>query len=187
MLGGVVVMVDTRIRRKKVERDGKRMEPEDGLPLAIIGGVGFAVTMFCFAWTAEYNSIHWAVPTLAGCFLATSLMLIFVAYLTYLVDVYVQYDASAIAANTIVRSACGASAPLFTNYMFHALGVDGGGSLIGGVATVLAIIPFLFYRYGKRIRIRSKFAPTNEREKLKENDEERGPTGDAVSGARRVE
>lgn len=71
-----------------------------------------------------------------------------------------MYAASAIAANTITRSACGAAAPLFTNQMFTALGIGGGGSLIGGVATLLAIIPFLFWRYGKIIRMKSKFAPT---------------------------
>jgi len=43
------------------------------------------------------------------------MMLIFVAYLNYLVDVYTLYAASAIAANTILRSAVGAAAPLFTN------------------------------------------------------------------------
>lgn len=40
------------------------------------------------------------------------------------------------------------------------MGIGGGGSLIGGVAALLAVIPFLFYKYGKQIRIRSKFAPT---------------------------
>ena len=120
------------------------------------------------------SSIHWIVPTIAGTLLATSLMLIFVAYLTYLVDVYLMYAASAIAANTIARSACGAAAPLFTNQMFDALGVGGGGSLIGGVATILAVIPFLFYKYGKQIRVRSKFAPTKDKNATKEKDEEQG-------------
>ncbi|KAF4332335.1 major facilitator superfamily transporter [Fusarium beomiforme] len=181
-IGGGIVLIDTQIRKKKIEQGGKQIEPEDRLPLAMIGGVGFAVTMFWFAWTAEYNSIHWIVPTLAGTFLATSLMLIFVAYLTYLVDVYLMYAASAIAANTIARSACGAAAPLFTTQMFDVLGVGGGGSLIGGVATVLAIIPFLFYRYGKQIRIRSKFAPTEGKREAKEKDEE---YGDSNTAARR--
>lgn len=84
-----------------------------------------------------------------------------------------MYAASAIAANTIARSACGAAAPLFTNQMFDKLGVGGGGSLIGGIATLLAIIPFMFYKYGRQIRIRSKFAPVKDKEALREKDEER--------------
>ena len=115
---------------------------------------------FWFAWTGEYNSIHWIACTLAGVFLSTSILLIFVGYLNYITDTYLMYAASALAANTVARSAAGAAAPLFTNYMFEALGVGGGGSLIGGVACLLAPTPFLFYRYGRPIRERSKFAPT---------------------------
>lgn len=94
-----------------------------------------------------------------------------------------MYAASAIAANTIARSACGAAAPLFTSQMFAALGVGGGGSLIAGVATLLAAIPFLFYKYGKQIRLRSKFTPTSKEEQAtKENkDEERGQESGHVS------
>ena len=84
------------------------------------------------------------------------------SYLQYLVDAYLMYAASAIAANTVARSAAGAAAPLFTDYMFTALGVGGGGSLIGGVAVLLAPIPFLFWKYGKAIRVKSKFAPTDD-------------------------
>lgn len=86
-----------------------------------------------------------------------------------------MYAASAIAANTIARSACGAAAPLFTNPMFSALGVGGGGSLIGGVATLLAFIPFVFYKYGKKIRVRSRFAPAPDASEQEKSDEESGP------------
>ncbi|KAK8072868.1 hypothetical protein PG996_006216 [Apiospora saccharicola] len=170
-IGGIVVVVDSKMKAKRVAR-GEKLEPEDRLPIAMIGGIGFAVTMFWFAWTAEFNSIHWIVPTIAGVFLASSLMLIFVGYLNYLVDTYLMYAASAIAANTVCRSACGAAAPLFTNQMFTAMGVGGGGSLIGGIAALLAIIPFGFYKYGKGIRARSKFAPTETTEARKADDEE---------------
>lgn len=91
-----------------------------------------------------------------------------------------MYAASAIAANTIARSACGAAAPLFTNQMFTALGIGGGGSLIGGVATLLACIPFLFYKYGKQIRIRSRFAPAPDARPQGNSDEEAAPAGEGV-------
>ncbi|KAL5117845.1 hypothetical protein ACEQ8H_004163 [Pleosporales sp. CAS-2024a] len=158
-LGGVIVVLNTRRTRKK-EEAGRKAVPEDRLLPAMIGGILFPVTMFWFAWTAEYNSIHWMVPTLAGAFLGTSILLIFVGYINYLTDTYLMFAASALAANTLLRSAAGAAAPLFTSYMFEALGVGGGGSLVGGVAVLLAPIPFIFYKYGGPIRERSKFAPT---------------------------
>lgn len=58
LIGGLIVLVDTRIRQRKVDRGEKRMEdttPEDRLTLAMIGGVGFSITMFWFAWTANFK------------------------------------------------------------------------------------------------------------------------------------
>lgn len=158
-IGGFTIFGFSARDRKKAAA-GYKGTPEDRLIVAMIGGVLFPITMFWFAWTGEYNSIHWIVPTIAGVFLSTSILLIFVAYLNYLTDTYLMFAASALAANTVARSAAGAAAPLFTQYMFNALGVGGGGSLIAGVACILAPIPFIFYKYGGPIRERSKFAPT---------------------------
>jgi DHA1 family multidrug resistance protein-like MFS transporter len=156
--GSIIFAVSARDRKKQLA--GHLSVPEDRLPVAMIGGIMFPITMFWFAWTGNFNSIHWIVPTIAGVFLSTSILLIFVAYLNYLTDTYLMYAASALAANTVARSAAGAAAPLFTQYMFDALGVGGGGSLIAGVACLLAPIPFIFYKYGGPIREKSKFAPT---------------------------
>jgi DHA1 family multidrug resistance protein-like MFS transporter len=112
-LGGCLVFYMSS-RDKKRLLAGHKGKPEDRLFLAMFAGVLFPITMFWFGWTGEYNSIHWVVPTLAGVFLASSILLIFVAYLNYLTDSYLMFAASALAANTICRSACGAAAPLFT-------------------------------------------------------------------------
>lgn len=170
-LGGMVIFAQSTRDRKRIAA-GHKISPEERLPVAMLGGVLFPITMFWFAWTAQYDSIHWAVPTIAGVFLASSILLIFVAYLNYLTDSYLMFAASALAANTVCRSACGASAPLFTQYMFNALGVGGGGSLIGGFACLLAPIPFVFWKYGERIRVKSRFAPTEEREEGREKRKE---------------
>ena len=68
--------------------------------------------------------------------------------------------ASAIAANTFLRSLFGAVFPLFATYMFDALGVNWAGTLLGCVALILVPIPVVFWKYGAKIRARSKFAPT---------------------------
>jgi MFS family permease len=163
-LGGLFIyFLSTREKRKTLTTSTYRPRtPEDRLPVAMVGGILFAITIFWFAWTAEFNSIHWIVPTLAGTFLSASILLIFVSYVNYLIDTYSMFAASTLAANTMARSACAAASPLFTQYMFDTLGVGGAGSLIGGVAVVLAPIPFVFYKYGKSIRQRSRFAPTRE-------------------------
>lgn len=60
-----------------------------------------------------------------------------------------------------MRSLAGAGFPLFSTYMFDSLGVEWTGTLLGCVALVLVPIPVIFYKYGARIRSKSKFAPTN--------------------------
>ena len=185
-IGGLIVLWGSSRDSKRLKQ-GIKQTPEDRLYLAMFAGILFPVCMFWFAWTANFNSIHWFVPTLAGTFLTTSIVLIFVGYLNYLTESYLMYTASAMAANTIMRSACGAAAPLFTEQMFTALGVGGGGSLIGGVAVLLAPIPFVFYKYGEKIRVKSKFAPTPQQapeqkpddEEKQQQAEERSPTGSA--------
>jgi hypothetical protein len=176
-LGGLALFISSQINQKKSSPNRKSV-PEDRLPGAMVGGVLFAVTIFWFAWTAEYNSIHWAVPAVAGVFLAMSILLIFVVFINYIIDSYLMYAASAMAANTVLRSACAAAAPLFTNYMFDALGVGGAGSLIGGVGVLLMPIPFVFYKYGAAIRARSKFAPTDELPHPPQDEEKAAGTRD---------
>ncbi|KAM0437473.1 hypothetical protein ACHAPT_001835 [Fusarium lateritium] len=174
VLGAGVIFADSE-RRRSIDAAGKKLLPEDRLLMAMFGGVGFPITMFWLAWSAQYNQVPWIVPTLAGTFLSASLMLVYVAIINYLTDTYADYAASVIAANTVARSAGSAAAPLFTNQMFSALGVGGGGSLIGGVATLLAFIPFVFYWYGAHIRRKSKYALV-EADQLEKVDEEADPT-----------
>ncbi|KAK5062779.1 hypothetical protein LTR84_004854 [Exophiala bonariae] len=187
-IGGAIIFWVSSRDKKKMEA-GVPRRPEDRLPVAMFAGVLFAVTMFWFAWTANFNSIHWFVPVLAGTLLSTSIMLIFVSWLNYLTDTYLMYTASAMAANTICRSAAGAAAPLFTQRMFDVLGVGGGGSLIGGIAILLAPIPFIFYKYGEPIRVKSRFAPTpsaSSNDEEKQNPTNSGTRQAGVQGAQSV-
>jgi hypothetical protein len=78
---------------------------------------------------------------------------------SYIIDTYLMYSASALAANMMVRSAVGAIFPLFTDRMFEEMGVNWACTLIGGIAFFLAPMPFVFFKYGPRIRQKSKFAP----------------------------
>jgi DHA1 family multidrug resistance protein-like MFS transporter len=157
VLGGAIVYAMSFSDAKRAIA-GHEAVPEDRLPAAMIDGIIFPIAMLLFAWTGEYNHIHWMVPSIAGCCLATSILLIFVAYLNYITDTYLMYAASALAANTVTRAAAGAASPLFTRTMFTKLGVGVGGSIVGCIACLLAPIPFVFYKYGSRIRGRSRFA-----------------------------
>ena len=84
-----------------------------------------------------------------------SVFFIFLQALNYLVDAYLMFAASAIAGNTFLRSLAGAGFPLFSQYMFKALGVNWAGTLLGCVALCLVPIPVCFYIYGEKIRRKS--------------------------------
>ena len=130
---------------------------------------GSAVSPFSFPSTTTVltslgsgykASVHWIVPTLSGLLTGFGLLAIFLQSLNYLVDAYLMFAASAIAANTFLRSLAGAGFPLFSQYMFKSLGVNWAGTLLGCVALCLVPIPVCFLIYGERIRRKSAFAPT---------------------------
>jgi len=52
-----------------------------------------------------------------------------------------------------------ASFPLFSRQMFENMGIQWAATLLGCVAACLVPIPMAFYFYGKKLRMKSKFAP----------------------------
>lgn len=76
----------------------------------------------------------------------------------YIVDVYLYEANSALAANTFLRSCVAASFPMFATYMYQRLGVQWASALLGFLCLALVPAPFLFYKYGKAIRAKSRFA-----------------------------
>jgi len=71
-----------------------------------------------------------------------------------------QFAASAIAANTFLRSIFGAVFPLFAQQMFRGMGIEWASTLLGCVAAALVPVPIWFYLRGAKIRAKSAFAPT---------------------------
>jgi multidrug resistance protein len=69
--GGLIVMFDTHRRAKLVEKGKTKLEdmqPEDRLPLAMIGGIGFFISMFWLSWSAQYKYVlHVFVLKLSRC------------------------------------------------------------------------------------------------------------------------
>ncbi|PCH37153.1 MFS general substrate transporter [Wolfiporia cocos MD-104 SS10] len=134
--------------------------PEQRLFGAMLGGITLVIGCFWLGWTGNYPSVPWIVPALGTIPIGASVSMVFISFLTYLVDTYLMYTASAFAASTMVRSAVGAAFPLFTTQMFENLGINWACTLIGLLGLLLAPSPFLFYRYGAYIRSKSKFSPS---------------------------
>lgn len=52
-----------------------------------------------------------------------------------------------------------ASFPLFSRQMFQNMGIQWASTLLGCLAVALVPIPVGFYFFGKKMRMKSKFAP----------------------------
>ena len=171
--GTYVALTQPSYNRKLTANNGVPV-PEWRLPPVIAGGISFSIGLFWFGWTGYRKDIHWIAPTLSGLLTGFGLLAIFLQSLNYLVDAYLMFAASAIAANTFLRSLAAAGFPLFAQYMFKGIGVNWSGTLLGCVAMCLVPIPICFYIYGERIRRKSAFAPTKPIEAFSNEDEE-GP------------
>ncbi|KAM3527498.1 hypothetical protein NHJ13051_002912 [Beauveria bassiana] len=151
------VFDNRRYRRAAAKYPNGMAPPEERLPPAILGSVLLPVGLFWFAWT-NGPEIHWAVPIVGSGFFAAGILLVFLALLNYLIDSYVIYAASVLAANSVLRSLFGAAFPLFTTYMYNDLGIHWASSIPAFLALACLPCPLLFYMYGAKIRARCKYA-----------------------------
>ena len=98
-------------------------------------------------------------PSIIGiCLLGFGFTTIFQASLQYLVETFTRYSASAIAANTFVRSLAGGAFPLFVGPMYNKIGVDWGSTIFACFGLLLLPAPFMFFKWGKRIRARGEWS-----------------------------
>lgn len=147
---------------RAVDANGGKAVPEARLPPMVIGGVLFVIGLFWFGWTAVPTSIPWIVPVMATGFIGAGFNVIFQQCINFLVDTYGLHAASAVSANTFLRSMVGSGLPLAAKPLFARLGLGPGCSLLGGVAVLALPVPLLFMKYGKKLRGMSKFTHPEE-------------------------
>lgn len=126
------------------------------LPLACIGGPLFVVSLFWLGFSAR-SDVSFVAPMMAGIPFGMGFLLIFMALLNYLTDAYEVFAASANAAASTCRSLLAVVLPLATTRMFASLGIAGACSLLGGLAAVMCILPWIFIWKGPVIRSKSRF------------------------------
>lgn len=156
LLGGAANILNNKFYIRRFEKNNNKAVPEARLPPMMVGSVFFAAGLFIFGWTSPRH-VFWLAPCIGLVCMGFGFFTIFQAALNYLIDTFQRYSASAVAANTFLRSVFAAVFPLFVNPMFHKLGIPWASSLLGFVAVALIPIPYLFYIYGPSIRKRGKF------------------------------
>ncbi|KAJ4163622.1 hypothetical protein LMH87_005339 [Akanthomyces muscarius] len=129
------------------------IKPEYRLPPLRAGAILLPVGLFIYGWTAQYK-VHWIVPIIGTAIMGIGNLIIFMSLQLYLVDTFTIYAASALAANSVVRSLLGAVLPLAGGPMYEKLGLGWGNSLLAFIAVALIPVPWLFMRYGEYLRKR---------------------------------
>lgn len=115
-IGAVANILNNKYYFRAVEKNGGRPVPEARLPPMMIGGIVFAAGLFIFGWTSSPSVNYW--PGLVGIALTgLGFFTIFQAALNYLIDTFTRYGASAVAANTFLRSMFAGVFPLFVTPM----------------------------------------------------------------------
>ncbi|AQZ15846.1 hypothetical protein BZL39_J00110 [Zygosaccharomyces parabailii] len=130
--------------------------PEERFPPMMFFGWFMPAGLFIFAWTSQ-SKFHWIAPCIGLSCVGVGYFVIFQGCLNYLVDAFTKYAASAIAANTFLRSILAAVFPLFGHALFQNLGVQWGASTIGFIALGMIPIPYIFYAFGAQIRSRNPY------------------------------
>ncbi|EPE24961.1 MFS general substrate transporter [Glarea lozoyensis ATCC 20868] len=148
---------DKLYRKLKIKNNGIGL-PEFRAPLMIPTAIMLPIGLFVYGWTAEYK-VHWIFPSLGAACFAAGIMIGFNALITYIVDSYPTYSASAIAASSLLRSLAAFVFPLFAPAMYEKLGYGWGNSLLGFVALAIGgPAPICLWLWGAKLRAKSKFA-----------------------------
>ncbi|KAF2266391.1 MFS general substrate transporter [Lojkania enalia] len=154
---GILGTVSDKVIKKAIAKGN--VKPEHRLPLILTvpGGIALPLGLFMYGWTAE-KGVHWIVPIIGTAFIGVGNLTCMMTIQTYFVDAFTLFAASAIAANTVLRSVFGAVLPLAGLDMFDKLGLGWGNSLLGFIAVALIPVPVFFRFYGERIRTNPRFA-----------------------------
>jgi hypothetical protein len=147
-------MIRRMINSHPLDPETGRPAPEAMVSIVCIAALCIPAGELIFAWTCTPN-VHWIVPILAGIPFGGGNAAVFIYSSNYLVQSYGIYAASALAGNAVLRSILGGTLPLAGPALYNTLGPHWAGTMLGLLELALVPIPFVFYRYGHKIRMKS--------------------------------
>ena len=184
-----IIILEPAIRRMinshKPDPETGEPPPEAMMSIVCIAACLTPIGQLWFAWTCVPKSIHWAAPIAAGIPFGAGNTAVFIYASNYLVHSYGIYAASAMAGNAVMRSLLGGTLPLAGPALYARIGANWAGTLLGLLEVLIIPIPFMFYRYGAKIRMKSslirEMREEEERQTRKRN--RRAEKGSLVKGA----
>ncbi|CAG8936409.1 unnamed protein product [Penicillium salamii] len=157
VLSAILAILEGPIRRRLFPNRSSADTPEQRLLSPCIQSILLPIGLFWFMLSAKAE-VPWISPVLAIGSCTMGIFSIYLAVFNYLADTYHQYASSALAAQSMCRNLLAGIFPLVTSSMIKNLTLAGTGGLLGGLGLLLAIIPWLLFFFGRRIRANSPFA-----------------------------
>jgi hypothetical protein len=155
------------IQKHKKDPETGEVYPEAMVSVICVGSLLIPIGELWFAWTCAPASIPWPAPIAAGIFFGAGNTAVFIYCSNYLTVSYGIFAASALAGNSLVRSILGGVMPLVGTYMYDSLGPNWSGTLLGLLEVGCIPIPFIFWKYGHKIRQKSAFIRMMQEDQMK--------------------
>ncbi|KAK9452948.1 major facilitator superfamily domain-containing protein [Dipodascopsis uninucleata] len=139
--------------------DGKSaFQPEVRLWYGMLGGsISIPIALLWMGWT-DYPSISIWSPILASILFGFGMVSIFICTYMYVIDAYEIYAASALTLVTFLRYVTAGSLTAVGIPFYKNMGVHWTLTILACISILLVPIPFVFYKYGHKIRSFSKHA-----------------------------
>ena len=139
------------------EQGGTRLPPEFRLWFAMFGAPAIPISMLWMGWTAYPGISYWS-PLGASVLFGYGILCVFISSYQYIIDSYEIYAASALASVTLIRYVAAGGMVEVAIPFYSNLGVHWTLTILGCLSALLVPVPYLFYKYGVKIRKRSKYA-----------------------------
>jgi MFS family permease len=147
-----------KYKQVMASRDGQIL-PEARLYGAMFGAPLLPIGLFIYSFT-QYGYLPWIAPAIALAPIAAGIFFIFESTYSFTSDCYGENSSSAIAGQGLMRNTLGGVAPLFASQFFHNVGSQYAGLMLAIFGTILSLIPIVMFKYGSKLRERSKLANT---------------------------
>lgn len=145
-------------KRDRLKNNGIA-RPEARFLLSLVTVWGFPIGLFWFAFTSNGETNYWS-PIMAGFVLAVADPLLWLAMLSYIIDSYsaAGLSNSAIAAFCIPSFAIAAALAHAGVAMFTNMSTTWAVATLGFISLGIVALVYIFYFFGRRLRLASKLA-----------------------------
>ncbi|KAI1379223.1 major facilitator superfamily domain-containing protein [Hypoxylon crocopeplum] len=152
---GVVTIGGTsdRIMAKHTNLNNGVAVPEVRLNVCVYLSFLIPISFWWYGWSADTHAFWLAPMTGLVCF-GLGMIGIFLPIQTYMIDAFPEYASSSTAALASSRNVVGTFLPLAGPYLYKAIGLGWGNSLLGFIALALIPAPYFIAKYGEKLRLK---------------------------------